>query len=83
MAVKTILKKQGTRCAEAKLSPTTGYGKDVLWESMLRRWGRIAVFVEPTHPLLVLFWQVFFKLYFARAAEVKECGAGNVSVAEW
>jgi len=35
--------------------------------SMIRRWARFAIAVPPEHPLLVLYWQLFFSLYFARA----------------
>ncbi len=65
--LKTILKREG-------------YGKDVLWEAMVRRWARYAMAVEPTNPLLILYWQMFFALYFYRLPAVggQQRGSGNV-----
>lgn len=40
---------------------------DLRRNSIVRRWARHAIAMAPDHPLLPLYWQLFFQLYFARA----------------
>jgi len=45
---------------------STKTNKLLLWESMIREWLRHAIVVEEDDPLLPLYWQGFFHLYFAK-----------------
>jgi len=69
LLLQTILKKHGL-------------GKEVLWECPVRRAARAAVQCEPLHPLLPLYWQLFFYTYFAKVkldvGAGERYGAGNV-----
>eukprot|EP01083_Nonionella_stella_P263356 894701_1 len=47
-------------------------------QSLIRRWASFALFVEPDEPLLPLYWQMFFALYFSRI-EHGQFGKGNES----
>jgi hypothetical protein len=62
-----------------KVIKRMGYGKEVLWECIIRRWGRYAVAMNPDHQACPLFWQGFFFFYFSRITGLQDYGAGNES----
>ena len=76
-AIGKLLVSRPLSISAKELLKKEGISKDLFWNSLIRKWANVVLYIDPANPLIAIYWQMFFTLYFSKCAA--PFGAGNES----